>query len=74
MLCVRAWARTRRCQALASNIKDDAVCIHMLAALGAFIALGDTSATVQRTTASDLHRINQQLLANQALYRTNAGA
>ena len=67
MLCVRAWALTRRCQAIASNIRDDAVCIHMLAALGALIALGDASATVKRAAANDLHRINHQLLANQAL-------
>jgi len=39
----------------------------MLAALGAFIALGDASATVKRAAANDLHCINHQLLANQAL-------
>ncbi len=67
MLSVRARAHTRRCQALASNITDDAVCSHGLTALGASIALGDASAAVKRAAANNLNCINDQLLANQAL-------
>ncbi len=67
MLSVRARAQTRHCQALASNITDDAVCSHKLTALGASIALDDTGAAVKRAAANDLNCINDQLLANQAL-------
>jgi hypothetical protein len=66
-LCVRAWAHTRSSQALGSNIRDDAVCIHRLATLWTSIALGNSSATVKRAAANDLCCVDQQLLANQAL-------